>query len=199
MFDPNWFEGHPVFSIISHTIIVAGVTWAASRFIFDEKKLDHYRAIIERKDSEIQALTERLSFVEKENSKYLGWLGADELSFPSLTRKIGELEATSKSIAETGVVDFPSEFPTLIEVKKNQAIVEKATEVIVALHEVSPSRKALLTLTLPGKEPQKFADKVVGDVWRFERDGKKYRMTLMEVSYITSHAKLDLRYDPDAI
>jgi hypothetical protein len=199
MFDPNWFAGHPAISIIGHTILVAGVTWAASRFIFDQKKMDFYRAVIERKEAEIQALNERLSFVEKENAKYLSWLSADEHTFPALTRRIKELEAVSERPAEIAAGPTLSTFPLIIEVKKNEAIVEGATKVVVALRDVSSARKALFTITLPGKDPQSFADRSVGDVWRFERDGKKYRMTLLEVSYITSRAKLELRPDPDAV
>ena len=85
----------------------------------------------------------------------------------------------------------------IIEVKKNQAVVEESTEVVIALQEVSDSRKGLFTVTLPGKDPQQFPNRTVGDIWRFGRNGKKYRLSLLELSYITNIAKLELRLDPD--
>lgn len=88
-------------------------------------------------------------------------------------------------------------FPVLIEVNKNQAFVEELTAVTVALNEVFESRNASFTITFPGKEPQQFPDVVAGHIWRFERDGKNYRMTLLQASRIKSRAKLEVRLDPD--
>ena len=96
--DANWFAAHPAFTIIGHTILVAGVTWAASRFIFNESKLNWYRAIIENKDTQINNLTERLSFVEKENEKYLRWLNSDSQTFPSMANRIRELEQPTRRL-----------------------------------------------------------------------------------------------------
>jgi hypothetical protein len=90
-------------------------------------------------------------------------------------------------------------FSATIDVNKHQAVIESTTEVIVALHAVSQTRKALLTITLPGKEPQEFPDSVAGSIWRFERSGTRYRMTLLEVNYIKDRARLEVRYDPDAL
>jgi hypothetical protein len=101
-------------------------------------------------------------------------------------------------IKEKGAVLSSGTFPAIIEVNQHQAVIEESTEVIVALNEVFQSRKSLFTMTLPGKEPQSFPDAVAGHVWRFERDGRKYRMTLLEVSYIKQRAKLEVRSDPDA-
>jgi len=85
-----------------------------------------------------------------------------------------------------------------IQVNKHQAIVEASTDVVVALHHVSLERKALLTINLPGKETQTFSNAVAGDIWGFESNGRKYRLILLEVSYIKDRAKLEIRGDPTA-
>ena len=86
-----------------------------------------------------------------------------------------------------------------IEVNKHQAIVEKSTEVVVALHKVSQEREASLTITLPGKESERFPSAVVGDIWKFESNGKKCRLILVQVSYIKDRATLEIRPDRDSI
>jgi hypothetical protein len=87
-------------------------------------------------------------------------------------------------------------FPAFIEVNKNQAVVEESTGITVTLHDVPESRNASLTITLPGKDPQRYPETVVGHVWKFDRGSKSYRMTLLEVSHIKGRAKL--RIDPNA-
>lgn len=88
--------------------------------------------------------------------------------------------------------------PTTITVNKNQAVVEDSSQVIVALNEVFETRNAAFTITFPGKEPQQFPDVAVGNVWRFERGVKKFRMVLLEASFIKKRAILEVRLDPDA-
>ena len=85
-----------------------------------------------------------------------------------------------------------------IHVNKHQAIVEASTDVVVALHDVSLERKALLTINLPGKETQTFSSAVAGDIWRFESNGRKFRLILLEVSYIKDYVNLAIRDDPDS-
>ena len=85
-----------------------------------------------------------------------------------------------------------------IEVNKHQAFVEESTDVVVALHDVSQERRAALTITFPGKEKETFSSAVAGDIWRFESNGRKYRMILLEASYIKDRARLEIRRDPAA-
>ena len=44
-------------------------------------------------------------------------------------------------------------FPVFLEVNKHQAVVEQLTQVMVALHDVTLSRKASFTIKLPKAEP----------------------------------------------
>ena len=118
-----------------------------------------------------------------------GGSGAPPTGMQPISRRPLEIDAAPSS----------DTFPATIEINLHQAVVEKSTEVVIALHYVSQSRQALLTITLPGKEPQQFPDSVAGNIWRFERSGKRYRMTLLEVSYIKDRAKLEVRLDPDAV
>lgn len=92
----------------------------------------------------------------------------------------------------SGAISIP------IHVNQHQAIVEPSTDVVVALHHVSLERKALLTINLPGKETQTFPSAVAGDIWKFESKGRKYRLILLEVSYIKDYVNLEIRDDPTA-
>ena len=40
----NWFQEHPVTTIVGHTILVATTTWLVSSFVIDENKINLYKA-----------------------------------------------------------------------------------------------------------------------------------------------------------
>jgi pyrimidine deaminase RibD-like protein len=111
----------------------------------------------------------------------LATLGTNPMSAPSLNSPDMFTSPDAGSIA--------------IELNKHQAFVEQSTDVVVALHHVSQARKAELTITFPGKERETFSSAVAGDIWKFESNGRKYRMILLEVSFIKDRAKLEIRRD----
>lgn len=58
----NWFQEHPITTIIGHTILVATTTWLVSSFIIDENKVNLYRAQAENASAQIkseQVITEQ--------------------------------------------------------------------------------------------------------------------------------------------
>jgi hypothetical protein len=121
----NWFADHALTSIITHTILVAGTTWAASTFILAENKIDSYRVQAETAKSEtettkaqvenektktelykskVAVLESEISRLDQINKQYLKWLESEPSSFPALEKKIAHLNETLKQqevIAET--------------------------------------------------------------------------------------------------
>ncbi|ENM5732208.1 hypothetical protein AB7D55_004038 [Vibrio mimicus] len=121
----NWFADHAITSIIAHTILVAGTTWAVSTFILAENKIDSYRVQAETAKSEtettkaqvenektktelykskVAVLESELSKLDQVNKQYLKWLESEPSSFPALEKKIAYLEEALKQqevIAET--------------------------------------------------------------------------------------------------
>ena len=106
-------------------------------------------------------------------------------------------QATKGSAMYSKNDDAQSKFPIRIEVNKHEAIIEDVTEVVVALNDVSIERTASFTIKLPNQESQQFSSVPAGYMWKFERRGVKYQMTLLAPSYIKQQAKLEIRPDSD--
>jgi len=67
----NWFEDHPIRSIIVHTLIVAGAVWAAFAFIFDENKVAVYRAQVENEKATATQYKAKTEVLEVEIARLL--------------------------------------------------------------------------------------------------------------------------------
>ncbi|WP_011588886.1 hypothetical protein [Alcanivorax borkumensis] len=109
----NWFQEHPIFTIIGHTALVATTTIVFTTFVLDENKINFYKAqsesataqinnekaVAEQYKAKISVLESDITALRSDNERYLKWLGQDPKSFPSLEQEIKNLNAKLKDAA----------------------------------------------------------------------------------------------------
>ena len=59
----NWFEDNQTKSVILYTIIISASTWACYKYMYEESKLELYKAQIESKQVELSQFQSRIEFL----------------------------------------------------------------------------------------------------------------------------------------
>lgn len=207
----NWFQEHPVTTIVGHTILVATTTWLVSSFVIDENKVNLYKAQAENANAQIkneQAIAEqykaKVSVLESEivslrtlNLRYLSWLSEEPKSFPALEKKVASLESqlsaalvraseVSKinSLPKADPIYVPYEFKSSFE--KGGSFVDPRTSATLGVSNISPNYTATGVLYIPGKDTVELSNVNPGATWLFEQNDKTYKLTLESVNWINN-------------
>ena len=210
----NWFQEHPVSTIIGHTILVATTTWLVSSFVIDENKVNLYKAQTENANAQIkneQAIAEqykaKVSVLESEivslrtiNQRYLSWLSEEPKSFPSLEKKVSALESQlnaallraseipkDNSVSKDAPVYVPYEFQGSFE--KGGSFVDPRTSATLGVSNISPNYTATGVLYIPGKDTVELTETKPGETWIFNQNDKTYKLTLESVNWINNSVK----------
>lgn len=207
----NWFQEHPITTIIGHTILVATTTWLVSSFVIDENKVNLYRAQAENASAQIkseQVITEqykaKVSILEADvanlrsvNQRYLSWLGEEKHTFPSLEKKISSLEEQLKlAKSKVSYKSEDSEQPKtdlIIEpyifkgtFSQGSSFIDPKTLVTLGVSQITPDYTVTGVLHIPGENNIKLDRESPGTTWSFEQDKKKYKLTLDSVNWLNN-------------
>lgn len=202
----NWFQEHPGYTIIGHTIVVATATWLVSSFVIDENKVNLYRAQAENADAISEQYKAKASVLELElarlrveNERYLSWLMQEPRTIPALESKIKALEsklAASQPIKGTsqpsatssvGAERLPYEFTSPFS--KGESFVDPKTKATLGISDIRSDYTASGILYLPGGKNVELQRVKPGSTWIFEQDGLSYKMTLEGVNWINNSLK----------
>lgn len=202
----NWFQEHPVFTIIGHTLVVATATWVVSSFVIDENKVNLFRAKAENAESmsaqfqsKISVLELELARLKSENSRYLSWLVAEPKSFPALEKKIIELErslATSqtKAIIEAAEPSHLKNKPEKLyefskDFSRGESFVDPKTKAIIGISSIAMNNSADGTIYLPGGKAEEVKEIKPGSTWTFDKSGVRYQLTMETVNWTNNSLK----------
>ncbi|WP_409259399.1 hypothetical protein [Pseudomonas sp. KCJK9009] len=202
----NWFQEHPVFTIIGHTIVVATATWVVSSFVIDENKVNLFKAKAENAESmsaqfqsKISVLELELAKLKTENGRYLSWLVGEPKSFPALEKKISELEARladSQAKAISGVIESnsPATRPDSLyefsrDFTRGESFVDPKTKAIIGISSIAADNSAKGTLHLPGSKSVEVEGIRPGSTWTFEKNGVRYQLTMETVNWTNNSVK----------
>lgn len=214
----NWFESHPLTSIISHTIIVGAAVWAFSSFVLDDNKINLYKAQVETSKVQVEnsktiseqymakvsALEAELAKSKAENEKYLSWLTSDPKTFPALALKISSLERdldaakskgqsgeASEKLSDMMLYDFSKGF------SKGESFVDPKTKAVIGVSDITPQYTAIGAVVLPDGKKIDLKDTKPGESWDFSKAGKNYRLTLDSVNWINNSLKASVSEVPE--
>lgn len=214
----NWFQDHPITSVITHTVIVSTATWAFSFFILDENKINFYKAqavsaqsqinnektISEQYKAKVSVLEQQVSRLKSENDRYLSWLSQEENSFPSLKKKIELLEANIKTEKEKICVSKPLTSMPLEKLdykpylfkqsfEEGESFTDPKTFATIGVSDVTTDYTANGIINIPGKGNIEIKNAKPGESWTFEKDGKQFRLTLDSVNWINNSVKASVQ------
>ena len=206
----NWFQEHPVYTIVGHTILIATTTWIISSFIIDENRVNLYKAqtenasaqinnekaISEQYKAKISVLELELSKLRQENQRYLSWLSQEPKSIPALENKIKALEDQLKTVlakVKSGLavtpnqdsgVKLPYEFKSPF--LKGESFVDPKTKATLGVSGIYADYTASGVIYLPGSGTVELDNVKPGSSWEFEKDGTKYKLTLNGVNWLNN-------------
>lgn len=192
----NWFEDHPIRSIISHTVLVAGITWAVSTYILKDNRLklvqgevDSQKAISEQYKSKIELLQREVEALRTENFEYKAWLVQSKDAIPvmvpqllKLKEKVLALEEDAKKINGKN----PGNVSLLKEqfVSIGKAYIDRELDLIVTVKKISIDRAADVVIRFPDKSTALEAKVNPGEKWDFSANGEKFNIVVSEISWI---------------
>lgn len=207
----NWFENHPIRSIIIHTIIVAGAVWAAFAFIFDENKVAVYRAQVENEKTtanQYKAKTEVLEVeiarLREESRKYLEWMVNTPNTIPYLEQRIKTLtdENNRQKAQLAGIVRVePSAAGSLVRplysnfkvMNIGESFVDPRTNATLGIGRIAPDFTASVLLNVPGEKARELAQAKPGETWTFTKNDKQYQITLSKIDWFANKAEVQLK------
>ncbi len=192
----NWFEDNPTKSIISYTIIVAGVTWATSTFVLQDNRLslaqselESQKSLTEQYKSKTELLQRDIDVLRAENVEYRRWLGQTQDAIPVIVPQITKLKEKVTSLeAETARLRATS--PTVPKsIQEHEAIlgtafIDDVTGLVLTVKRTTRARVALVAVRLPGEDGPLQAFIELGHQWPFKFKEKEYLLTVTHISWI---------------
>jgi len=207
----NWFESHPIRSIIIHTIIVASAVWAAFAFVFDENKVAVYRAQAENEKAtanQYKAKTEVLEVeiarLREESHKYLEWMVNTPNTIPYLEQRIkiltdennrqkAQLAAVTKvEPLSKGSFTIPS-YSNIKVLNMGESFVDPRTNATLGVGRIASDFTASVVLNVPGEKPRELAQAKPGETWIFTKDNRQYQLTLSKIDWFGNKAEVQLK------
>lgn len=187
----NWFENNATKSIITYTLVVIAATWAFSTFILEDSKLVYVKSQLETQKTisdqykvKVDILQKDIEKLQAENTEYKSWLEKEGKVVPSifiaqnLTMK-EEIKNLKTKLEKNSL--NPALDQTL---KAGKAYIDYDLDVSVALDKVAYGNKATIFIKLPNSDKNsQFNEIKAGDIVKFEKDNKKYKITFKELSF----------------
>lgn len=190
----NWFENHPVKSVIAHTIFVGGSVFAFSKFVLIENTENYYKALVAAKEATISQYEARIGFLENENgkmenevNKYLEWLQNTPGSMQYVEKQNDELKKELKEVKENNNISSSKKyFGEYNAVKGDQAVIDEKTEVVFSVNNIGASNEGDLSFTYPGNDVEITDNITAGFAKEFSVNGKDYRIIIVSIDYISN-------------
>lgn len=193
----NWFEENPIKSIITHTVLVAGVTWGISYFIIDENKVNYYQSQVESARTTTEQYKAKTEILQTDNAKliserdrYLKWLEEAPNTIPFFEKRIKKLENENlqlrNKLTQIGKpsTEQPSEkYSNTLTLNKSQTFIDSKTGVMLSVTSIDQNFEAEVSLTLPGEETKKLSKITAGEQWRFVSKGGKFMIIIKEINW----------------
>lgn len=201
----NWFEDHPVKTIIGHTILIGGAVFAFSKFILIENTEHLYKAQLETKEASIAQYEARISFLEDENTKlenevnkYLEWV-QNTPGTVQYVEKINEelekqlAEEKEKNILDEGEGKIKKYYQEYKNISGDNAIVDKETEVVFALKDIKVNGKADLSFSIPTLGMEEVENVSPGYIKEFAIGEKTYQFIIVSINYVPNTCSIILK------
>ena len=202
----NWFQDHPLTSIISHTFLVAGVTWAGFIFIYDEQKDSNHRAEVSQYQAKVEVLESSIDILKTENSKYQSWLINTPKTIPHLEAQIeneiklrqkAELALTKLEEASSTTMKY-NDKPTKpyfdgITLGQGGSFRDPKTGATIGIHKFNPDFTVNIIINIPGKKNEIVKDVKAGTQWKFKFEGINYILAVRQVNWFSNEANVTVR------
>lgn len=195
----NWFQDHPATSVIVHTILVAGATWAVSHFILDTQKLENLETIVQSYSAKNEVLERESETLREQNLACSEVLRESPGTVEFYQAKIKALEtrveATSGEIAElTGEVVpvEPESYRASYLLQKGKSFTDPKTGATLGVSYISSDYEMNGVLNLPGEQAKPVVEKGAGESWSFTTKEGKFRLILREVNWIGDTVRVEV-------
>ncbi|GEM_PF-5005865 len=187
----NWFEDHPVKSIIAHTFFVAAATGAAFIFVFDSSKVESAKAETEQHKAKIGALETEIANLRSENAKYLGWLMEAPKSIPYLDKKIADLTKENQEFRiRVGTQEVRPNITTTegreATISIGDTFVDDVTGFTLGLLNVNSDFSADILIVYPDGERKELKGVKAGDQWRYHFNNVSHQAQIRNINWFSN-------------
>ncbi|WP_026728802.1 hypothetical protein [Flavobacterium denitrificans] len=206
----NWFENNQTKSVILYTLIISASTWACYKYMYEESKLELYKAQIESKQVELSQLQSRIEFLEKKNSslevvikEFEDWNSKSQNPNLFYKTKFEEMASLKQKYQNSIALNSSSEdsipktydtivakeiFPIDAKIYKGDTYINDKEQIVIAVNDVNVSRECDLILSVGNKKNESFKNVKVGKTFTYLVGKRKLRITLSKTEFITSWA-----------
>lgn len=194
----NWFEDHPVRSIVGHTLLVAAATGAAFIFVFDSNKVDAAKAETEHHKAKIGALEAEIAELRGDNAKYLEWLTDTPNTIPYFDKKISDLDKENQELrARAGVREIRPNISTVegrgATLSIGETFVDEITGFTLGLLDVNQGFTADVLLVFPNGDRREVKDAKAGDRWEFDFKNVSYQAQIRNINWYSNKMTVAMR------
>ena len=194
----NWFENHPIRSIIGHTLLVAAATATAYVFLFDSNKVSAAKAETDQYKAKTETLESEISSLRDENGKYLEWLSSTPSTIPYLEKKVADLTQDNQELRSSSGekqivpnISTPSGRGATISI--GQTFVDDLTGFTFGLLNVNKDFTADVLLVFPRGEKRVLKTVKTGERWGFTFKSVPYHVQLRHVDWYSNKATVAIK------
>ncbi|MGL4992629.1 MAG: hypothetical protein ACRC6R_00620 [Bacteroidales bacterium] len=213
----NCLERHPAYSLLTITFLIMCATSGFFKFIYEDSKIDYYKAQIETIKSELEnnkAIANvhkaKVEYLESElqkmgvlNKKYFEWLSESKMSNIHFQEKIDgliihnyELINNLKNSQGVGSEKTDNQYvlDQIIKIKARSTIINNPSGLTIALLNVSVDGFAKIRLNF-SDNTTKIIEENVGYILEYQNKNKnkKYRITIMQVDYVFDYININIK------
>jgi len=201
----NWFEDNPTKSIIGYTLAIIAVTWAASRFVLQDNRLnlvqsqlEAQKAVTEQYKSKTELLQRDIDALRAENAEYRTWLAQTKDAIPvivpqitALKEKIARLEGKSGGVSAG--IQIKEELIRERSARLGSAFVDDLTGLVFTVTKTTPDLRAQVIVRLPGKDVPVEANIGPGQQWPFKFKDKNYLLTVTDINFLNDTVRFRIK------
>ena len=201
----NWFESNATTSIIIYTITIAAAVWAASRYVFQDNRiellqseLNAQKAVSEQYESKAEILSKDLETVRSENAEYRSWLSQSKEAVPAIMPRISELKtyitALEGQVSKLSK-DSPVSVPTIRDARRGLPNIDELTGLRLEVQEVTIDKHASILVKFPDRDTKSQLSVKGGEEFKFKHGPVAYKLSIIRVYYIADGIEFSVLQD----
>ena len=194
----NWFQEHPAFTIVTHTLTVVALSAGAFLFLFDSNKVAAAKAEADQYRAKTETLQSELDGLRADNAKYLEWLSATPNTIPYLEKRVTDLTRENQELrTRAGVKQVAPNLSTAegrgATISIGETYVDDITGVTLGLSNVNRDFTADVLLIRPGGQRAELKNVKAGEKWGFTYKNVPHQIQLRSVDWFSNKATVAVR------
>lgn len=190
----NWFENNQTKSILIYTLTIVAATWATSRFVFQDNRIELLKSEIDAQKaqsdqyrSKAELLSKDLETVRAENAEYRAWLSQSKNAVPAIMPRISALKGYISALegqVEKLSNNKPASIQLVRDARRGEPVIDERTGLQIEVKDVTIDKQASIIVKFPDRDTKSHFSVKGGEQLKFKVGPLVYVLSIGRVYFI---------------